>query len=226
VKKKRNKRLKEKELDTSKDRILDMAENLFSQEGFAAVSLREITREAKVNIAAIHYHFGGKEELMEAIFLRRMVPLEKRRLALLREAEKKFKPKPPDLEAILRAMIYPMLEMGMDKSGRGAVFIRLLGRCFLEMPFHPDSSIFDHFKESFHLFRTFLTQALPHLKKNPGELFWRMHFTLSTVHHAMMLHNHFPPLMGARPDFDRLCQRLIDYTSAGLKTPVPSSGKP
>ena len=217
TKRSKRKALKEKALKNSKHRILDAAENLFAQEGFAAVSLREITRSAKVNIAAIHYHFGGKEELIEAIFLRRMAPLEKKRLALLQEALKHAKNKKPELEAILHAMIYPLLEVGMDESGRGAVFVRLLGRYFLEMPFNPNPSTLDHFKESFHLFQSCLIQALPHLQNDAGELFWRIQFTLSTVHHAIMLHNHLPPLMGTKPDFDCLCRRLITYTAAGLR---------
>ena len=55
----------------TKDRILDVAETLFADNGFAATSLRDITHEAGVNIAAVNYHFGSKDALLGAVFERR-----------------------------------------------------------------------------------------------------------------------------------------------------------
>ena len=56
----------------TKDRILDVAETLFADNGFAATSLRDITREAGVNIAAVNYHFGSKDGLLGAVLERRI----------------------------------------------------------------------------------------------------------------------------------------------------------
>ena len=67
----------------TKDRILDTAERLFARDGFEATSLRSITAEAGVNLAAINYHFQSKEALVQAVIGRRMGPMNDRRLALL-----------------------------------------------------------------------------------------------------------------------------------------------
>ena len=56
------------------DRILDTAEVLFAQKGFAETSLRAITSKAGVNLAAVNYHFGSKESLVQAVFERFLTP--------------------------------------------------------------------------------------------------------------------------------------------------------
>ena len=60
---------------TTKDRILDAAERLFSEHGFDGTSLRAVTDEAEANLAAVSYHFGGKLRLFQAVFERVLVQL-------------------------------------------------------------------------------------------------------------------------------------------------------
>ena len=55
-----------KQLKTTRACILDVAEDLFAEQGFDRVSIRDITKQARVNLAAINYHFGGKEDLIVA----------------------------------------------------------------------------------------------------------------------------------------------------------------
>ena len=70
----------------TKTKILDTAERLFAQKGFDAVSLRNIVEAAKVNLAAVHYHFGSKQALLHAVVSRRLRPVNDERLAMLAEA--------------------------------------------------------------------------------------------------------------------------------------------
>ena len=65
----------------TKERILGAAEELFAQHGFAGTSLRQVTSRADVNIAAVNYHFGSKENLVNEVFRRRMDEMSERRLA-------------------------------------------------------------------------------------------------------------------------------------------------
>ena len=67
----------------TKARILDAAEALFMEHGFEATSLRLITAAAGVNLAAVNYHFGSKEELFQAVLTRRLDPMNQARVALL-----------------------------------------------------------------------------------------------------------------------------------------------
>jgi AcrR family transcriptional regulator len=102
-------------LDT-REQILDTAERLFADQGIGAVSLRSITAEAGVNLAAIHYYFGSKEALVVAVFDRRVVKLNEERLALLDEVERAAGDGPLPIEDLLRALYGPAIRFSQDPS--------------------------------------------------------------------------------------------------------------
>ena len=70
-----------KPLNETQVRILDAAEELFMQHGFEGASMRMLTARAGVNLAAINYHFGSKDALIEAVFRRRLDPMNVERIA-------------------------------------------------------------------------------------------------------------------------------------------------
>src|SRR6476661_10749602 len=72
----------------TKDRILDAAEALFMEHGFEATSLRALTAAAGVNLAAVNYHFGSKEELFQSVLTRRLDPMNQERIDLLEKVER------------------------------------------------------------------------------------------------------------------------------------------
>ena len=98
------------QISDTAERILDVAETMFAEQGYSAVSLRSITRACAANIAAVHYHFGSKGELLERIFAKRCGVMNAERFRLLaacREAPKR----PPLLEQILEAYLRPSLTL-------------------------------------------------------------------------------------------------------------------
>ena len=105
--------------DATRRRILDTAERQFALRGFAGTSLRGITREAGVNVAAIHYHYGSKEELLRATMERILAPVNAERLRLLDEAIAAADGA-PSVEAILSAFLCPDLLLIRDLGERGA----------------------------------------------------------------------------------------------------------
>ncbi|MEO8161436.1 MAG: TetR family transcriptional regulator, partial [Arenimonas sp.] len=111
----------------TKDRILGAAEELFAQHGFSGTSLRQVTSRADVNIAAVNYHFGSKENLVNEVFRRRMDEMSERRLNELRQAQEET---PGELEPILRAFIEPALALTLDRHG--SAFVRVLARAYAE----------------------------------------------------------------------------------------------
>src|SRR5690606_20908508 len=113
---------------STKDRILHSAEELFAQQGFASTSLRQVTSRADVNIAAVNYHFGSKENLVNEVFRRRMDEMSAQRLDGLRKATDAA---PGQLEPILAAFVEPALAMAQDRHGGGA-FIRVIARAYAE----------------------------------------------------------------------------------------------
>ena len=104
---------------STRERILGVAETLFARHGFAGASLRQVTTAAKVNLAAVNYHFGSKESLIEEVFRRRLDELNRHRLAAL--AVTQANPG-RQLEDVLDAFIRPALEQSMDSAG-GAAFV-------------------------------------------------------------------------------------------------------
>src|SRR5271157_3074866 len=88
-------------------KILDTAERLFGEEGYQPVSLRHITAAAGVNLASIHYHFGSKEELLDALIERRATPVNEERMESLRRLKQAAGPKPIALEDLLGAFLIP-----------------------------------------------------------------------------------------------------------------------
>jgi AcrR family transcriptional regulator len=95
----------------TKARILDAAETLFMEHGYEATSLRAITAAADVNLAAVNYHFGSKEELFQSVLTRRLDPMNQRRLELLTRFESEAAPKPLPCDRILSALLIPALKL-------------------------------------------------------------------------------------------------------------------
>src|SRR5437667_4242675 len=115
----------------TKQRILDSAERLFADYGFAGTSLRAIIANAKVNLAAIHYHYRSKEALFDAVILRRLQPINQERLELLDACERSAADGKPTLEQVLEAFLAPAFRVGADPNG-GQTFVRLIGRLLSE----------------------------------------------------------------------------------------------
>ncbi len=95
-------------------------------------SLRLITAKAKVNLAAVNYHFGSKEALIREVFERRLGPLNAARVACLDKFEAAAGGRPLAVEQIIEAIIAPVLHVSKEPLARGAIFLRLLGRAFSE----------------------------------------------------------------------------------------------
>jgi len=100
---------------STRERLLDAAERAFAAQGFHAVSIRDITRAAGVDVALVNYYFGGKQALFEEVFLRRAELLNVERLRRLETVVSKAAPDPPSIEAIIDAFTHPLL----DRSARG-----------------------------------------------------------------------------------------------------------
>jgi AcrR family transcriptional regulator len=118
-------------LDT-RERILDVAERLFMENGYEGTSMRVITGAAEVNLAAVNYHFGSKEALLREVFRRRLAWLNHQRLEALDRLEEQAAGAPLKPSQILEAFFGTLLRMGEDPALGGMTFLRLLGRTLTE----------------------------------------------------------------------------------------------
>ncbi len=98
----------------TRERLLDSAERLFAERGLDAVSVRDITEAAGANTAAIHYHFGSKQDLIGAIFDRRAEAHGRRREELLAELEQR---PGVTLRDVVEAIVRPTAELAADPGG-------------------------------------------------------------------------------------------------------------
>ena len=97
------------------ERLLAVAEGLFAEHGIHAVSVRSITVEAGANIAAVHYHFGTKLDLIRALVERRVDEVNATRLVLLRDVERRAEVTARDVAGI---WVEPLARLALDPTRR------------------------------------------------------------------------------------------------------------
>ena len=200
---------------STKDRILGAAEELFAQHGFAGTSLRQVTSRADVNIAAVNYHFGSKENLVNEVFRRRMDDMSAHRLDALKAAVKTH---PGELEPILAAFVEPALAMAQDRHGGGA-FIRVIARAYAEKNDGLRKFLSDQYGHVLREFAKAIADCMPGLTKEA--LYWRLDFL---VRRPDLRDGRLRPDQAAR----RACresahrahaaEELIRFAAAGFKS--------
>jgi AcrR family transcriptional regulator len=211
-----------KPLKETQSRILDAAEDLFMQHGFEGASMRMLTAQAGVNLAAVNYHFGSKDALIEAVFRRRLDPMNAERLAALERLEQDAQGKALTPQAIIRAFIGASLRMIEDTRGGGRTFSRLLGRAYTEPAKSIRQLIGQMYAPAMERFKAAFVRALPELPKD--ELVWRMHFMFGTLAYTLAATDTVQLIAGSKPE-DRydarvLEDRLTAFMSAGLLAPL------
>jgi len=209
----------------TKDRILDAAESLFMEHGFEATSLRSITAAAEVNLAAVNYHFGSKEELFQAVLTRRLDPMNQERLDLLTALERDAAPMPVTCEQILSAMFVPALKLARDRERGGKNFLRLLGRAYADPAPFIRHFLSGQYAVMIARFKSAFARALPELP--PKELSWRLHFIMGALSYtlagtdALKLIAELTPAESGNDEM--LLRRLAPFLLAGLQSPLPET---
>jgi AcrR family transcriptional regulator len=152
------------------ERILDAAEQLFAEKGFAETSLRLITSKAGVNLAAVNYHFGSKKALIQAVFSRFLGPFC---ISLDRELERRqAKPEnKPSLEDLLEILVEQALVVQPRSGNDLSIFMRLLGLAFSQSQGHLRRYLEDMYGKVFRRYMLLVNEAAPRIP--PIELFWR-----------------------------------------------------
>jgi AcrR family transcriptional regulator len=199
---------------STKERILTAAEALFAQRGFEGASLRQLTAAAGVNLAAVNYHFGSKDHLVEQVFKRRLDQLNARRLAALKQISSQPE---TTLEDVLAAFIRPALDLSHD--GGGGLFMRVLARAFAEH----DDDLRKFLSENYgHVMRQFtgeFARLLPDLSKE--ELYWRIDLVTGALTHAMSGFG----IIQRKSDVsetthrEQTAEHLIRFAASGLRAP-------
>lgn len=195
---------------SARSRLLDCAERLFGEHGLGGVSLRAINAEAGLSPAALHYHFGNKQVLLEAVIDRRMSRLMQRRAELLEEVDRAGER--PEVRAVVAAMLAPLVELIRERGDGGLRYVRLLARL------HADGDLDHAWVTRTHpggvaRIGPLLRAALPHL--SAPLLALRLKWAIDTL---------LSSLAGDPAAFseglDLYVAALLDFVAGGLTAPL------
>jgi AcrR family transcriptional regulator len=202
-------------------RILEVAERLFATDGYRAVSLRSIMRASGVNAAAVHYHFGSKEALLEAIFEAHCSGMNNERVRML-DACQQGDGRPSMLEQILEAYLRPAL-ITPNSDERARRFMRLRAAIAHEQADLSQQLVAKHFNAVTARFVEALRAQLPEL---PSEIFyWRFHFLLGAQYYTLANPGRIQAISSNAcdpSDVDRAVQQLVSFAAGGFRAPPPA----
>ncbi len=205
---------------STKNKILDAAENLFADKGFNGTSLREITSLADVNLAAVNYHFGSKKELIKAVMSRYMNELAPRLEASLSVICQQSEP--ANLVEVFSAFVEPLLALNVFKENGTSNFLQLLGRGYTDSQGFLRWFLTTQYPGVIENFVTAVQRAYPELSAE--DIFWRLHFTMGTVVFTMSSSDALMDI--AQNDFaqnvaiEDVIQKVIPFVAAGVGAPL------
>jgi AcrR family transcriptional regulator len=216
------------ELHETQARLLDAAEELIAQHGVTGTSLRQITDLAGVNLALVKYHFGSKDNMVAAMFERRLAPVNSARIVRLDALELRYPRGDLPLEEVLEALIGPAVEAGLNNGKEGRRLLKMLGRIFAE----PAAAMQLMRKEMGPMMKRFddaFARALPGL--TTMDMAWRKMASLGVVQHSLLmlsmmdelpLHLRLPmKLLKLPPKTDMVVRQLVAFCAAGMRAQVP-----
>lgn len=215
-------------LDTS-DRILDAAERLFAEHGVDNTSVRMITELAKVNVAAINYHFHTKDKMVQEVIARRYESLEGERMAALEaiEARAAREGRPPTIYELVEAVLGPVLNHVFSGDPGWNHFIHFISRLESDpgAPLRPPPSsstrVLQRFDDA-------LCRAQPHLAGDRAKRVWRIAFMRGAAQHTLLLmaaihagrlaEDEQFGVLAQSTDLEAVKRELITFAAAGLAT--------
>lgn len=198
----------------TKIQILDIAEHHFALYGYAGTSLRGIIKEAKVNVAAVAYHFGNKEDLFTAVMARFAIPIVTQQLEQLRvEMEKESM----EWRELLLAFYQPPIKFIKDLGARGETLSLFLGRAQTE-PEPVYSMVDKHYATCRNEFINGFRRLLPNLSE--AEYQWRFEFMLSLIVCFLTRQKFIRKRYADNEDWqaDEVIERLINYCEPAMKS--------
>lgn len=170
-------------LPDAKTRILDAAERLFMENGYAATSIRMITGAAGVPVALVNYHYGSKQGLMEAVYQRALGSRGGSRVSYLDKLEADAAGEPIPVEVLVDAFLSSALRLTRKDSISGEVFKQLIARAFYEPGPGTEAFFPVEYREAVDRYRQAFMRTLPHLTQD--DVVWRMYFFVGIVAYAM-----------------------------------------
>lgn len=202
----------------TRERITAAAETLFARQGYRTVGLRDIVREAGVNTAAIHYHFGAKEDLLIHVLRQQAMPIARRRIENLAKLRAKG---PLALSELLDAFYRPAVFEERGGKAVRSLYADIRARLWLEDEDAVRKVQAEIFDESTELYIQALRECLPGVSER--EVYVRFDFMRALMIHAMSNYGRiFDISKGAvdLADIDDVIKELVRFVEGGLRGPA------
>lgn len=158
---------------STRDRILNSAEELFARAGFSAVTVRQIMQGANADVSLAYYHFKSKRDLFDAVLLRRAEYMNEVRLKALERVEKRHPNDAPTVEEIIAAFTQPLLELLANDHEEWRHYFALIAQ-INNSPEWGGELMTRYFDPLAKRFLSALRKALPGCKEE--DLYWSYHF--------------------------------------------------
>lgn len=203
--------------EETRERILDAAEKLFAWHGFYGVTVRQITREAGVDVALAHYYFGTKMGLFDAVFLRRAEILNRERIASLNRYEADPGIDGPTVEGVIEAFVGPMLDIWAVGGSGWSNYFALLAQVN-NTPDWGGETMARYFDPVIHRLLDVLRSVLPAATEE--DLLWCYQFLSGAMLLAFAQTGRIEKLSGGRmssSDVAAVRARMPRYIAAGFK---------
>ena len=201
--------------DQTRGAIVAAAERLYADRGFGDVTLRDIVAEANVNLAAVNYHFGSKDELIAELFVTRSLALNRERLRELRAAEERGGGH-ADISDILRALVGPTLRGCLGPNNQRSTAARFMIRVSIEsVP--PIRRIRNREIDHLRKFVGAMRRALP--ERGDVELYWGLHFALAMAQQTVRDSERLTKLSEGKcdvDDVDDVIERVVSVAVLAL----------
>lgn len=201
-----------------KRKLLESAEQLFAENGFEAVSVRDITQLSKANVAAVNYHFGSRDGLLNLVIARYSLPVNDERILRLETVERKWAGKAIPVEEIVDAFVRPILSQVRKTELLERSFYKLLGRIFALRGDGLSEVNEEGFRKVNERFMRAFGKAIPSVM--PDELTARIHFMSGAVIHLLTHQGLLSGSSDSGPTMEANLSRLIRFAVAGLRDGV------
>lgn len=197
------------------ERLLIAAEKLFAEQGVGTVSLRKIMTQANANVASIHYYFGSKEKVLEAIFEKHGAELNSERHRLLDAYERKPGRGFRALQQLIYAFMGPAIRL--RETERGILFERITTACSVDPDLTVQQIVRRTFEEVGQRFSRLLREACPHLSDTT--FYWRLHCAFGSM--VYVCHdNSLADCLGLNvrsASSEAILEQLVSFVATGMQ---------
>jgi AcrR family transcriptional regulator len=199
--------------------ILDAAETLFAEQGFIETTMRQITKEAGVNLAAINYHFGSKQGLIQSVAEHFLKPFSEYIEQSLIEREALIDSSALKMDELLELLMRALLHVNQESNHALLMFTRLLELAYLKSQEDLRLFIIGRYGSKLKPYVDLLRQQSALMEDD--EFFWRLHFVMGSVIFTLSNYNMLSQIEKSKFDtqaeIERILHRMIPVLSAGMQ---------